>query len=175
MFQVGSVGLTQLTLQFKVKDPTTLNYSPMFYLLKTQFWSPSKAFLRQNWRGHDSLQTSLVCSESLAKHLLTGKYLKWWWNLQPDPFVKVLSRPYNLRVSTGCNSLMVAHNESVSSWMFHFKSIVLHFVPRGQRFEEARASLLHSFTSRYSEYTIPCFVSDGDPPEEDRQAQPTWR
>ncbi|XP_019718484.1 cilia- and flagella-associated protein 74 [Hippocampus comes] len=44
----------------------------------------------------------------------------------------------------------------------------------GQRFEEARASLLHSFTSRYSEYTIPCFVSDGDPPEEDRQAQPTW-
>ncbi|XP_061625255.1 cilia- and flagella-associated protein 74 isoform X1 [Phyllopteryx taeniolatus] len=44
----------------------------------------------------------------------------------------------------------------------------------GQRFEEARASLLHSFTSRYSEYTIPCFVSDGDPPEEDRQTQPTW-
>ncbi|XP_061129000.1 cilia- and flagella-associated protein 74 isoform X2 [Syngnathus typhle] len=44
----------------------------------------------------------------------------------------------------------------------------------GQRFEEARASLLHSFTSRYNEYTIPCFVSDGDPPEEDRQAQPTW-
>ncbi|XP_077401217.1 cilia- and flagella-associated protein 74 isoform X6 [Vanacampus margaritifer] len=43
-----------------------------------------------------------------------------------------------------------------------------------QRFEEARASLLHSFTSRYSEYTIPCFVSDGDPPQEDRQAQPTW-
>ncbi|XP_057673717.1 cilia- and flagella-associated protein 74 isoform X2 [Corythoichthys intestinalis] len=44
----------------------------------------------------------------------------------------------------------------------------------GQRFEEARASLLHSFTSRYNEYTIPCFVSDGDPPEEDRQAQPAW-
>ncbi|XP_061700894.1 cilia- and flagella-associated protein 74 isoform X2 [Syngnathoides biaculeatus] len=44
----------------------------------------------------------------------------------------------------------------------------------GQRFEEARASLLHSFTSRYTEHTIPCFVSDGDPPEEDRQAQPTW-
>ncbi|XP_077371028.1 cilia- and flagella-associated protein 74 isoform X3 [Festucalex cinctus] len=47
-------------------------------------------------------------------------------------------------------------------------------IDAGERFEEARASLLHSFTSRYSEYTIPCFVSDGDPPQEDRQAQPTW-
>ncbi|XP_061760780.1 cilia- and flagella-associated protein 74 [Nerophis ophidion] len=43
-----------------------------------------------------------------------------------------------------------------------------------QSFEEARTSLLHSFTPQYSEYTIPCFVSDGDPPEENRQAQPTW-
>nr|XP_061803034.1 cilia- and flagella-associated protein 74-like [Nerophis lumbriciformis] len=54
---------------------------------------------------------------------------------------------------------------------------LFHLLPsgrRGQRFEEARASLLHSFTSRYNEYTIPCFVSDGDPPEEDRQAQPAW-
>nr|XP_057941692.1 cilia- and flagella-associated protein 74 isoform X2 [Doryrhamphus excisus] len=43
-----------------------------------------------------------------------------------------------------------------------------------QKFEEARTSLLYSFTPSYSEYTISCFVSDGDPPEEDRQVQPTW-
>ncbi|XP_054636590.1 cilia- and flagella-associated protein 74 [Dunckerocampus dactyliophorus] len=43
-----------------------------------------------------------------------------------------------------------------------------------QKFEEARTSLLHSFTPRYNEYTISCFVSDGDPPAEDRQVQPTW-
>ncbi|XP_041802502.1 cilia- and flagella-associated protein 74 [Chelmon rostratus] len=46
--------------------------------------------------------------------------------------------------------------------------------PGSQQYEEARASLLYSFTQRYSEYTIPCFVSDGNPPEEDRQAQPAW-
>ncbi|XP_039657369.1 cilia- and flagella-associated protein 74 isoform X5 [Perca fluviatilis] len=46
--------------------------------------------------------------------------------------------------------------------------------PGSEQYEEARASLLYSFTQRYSEYTVPCFVSDGDPPEEDRQAQPSW-
>nr|XP_020468130.1 cilia- and flagella-associated protein 74 isoform X2 [Monopterus albus] len=46
--------------------------------------------------------------------------------------------------------------------------------PGSELYEEARASLLYSFTQRYSEYTIPCFISDGDPPEEDKQAQPTW-
>ncbi|XP_044067515.1 cilia- and flagella-associated protein 74 isoform X4 [Siniperca chuatsi] len=46
--------------------------------------------------------------------------------------------------------------------------------PGSEQYEEARASLLYSFTQRHSEYTIPCFVSDGDPPEEDRQAQPAW-
>ncbi|XP_032377237.1 cilia- and flagella-associated protein 74 isoform X4 [Etheostoma spectabile] len=46
--------------------------------------------------------------------------------------------------------------------------------PGSEQYEEARASLLYSFTQRYSEYTVPCFVSDGDPPEEDRQAQPPW-
>ncbi|KAI3357114.1 hypothetical protein L3Q82_015582 [Scortum barcoo] len=43
--------------------------------------------------------------------------------------------------------------------------------PGAGLYEEARASLLHSFTQRYSEYTVPCFVSDGDHPEEDR---PVW-
>ncbi|XP_035511787.1 cilia- and flagella-associated protein 74 [Morone saxatilis] len=46
--------------------------------------------------------------------------------------------------------------------------------PGSEQYEEARASLLYSFTQRYSEYTIPCFVSDENPPEEDRQAQPAW-
>uniref|UniRef100_G3NPF5 Uncharacterized protein n=1 Tax=Gasterosteus aculeatus TaxID=69293 RepID=G3NPF5_GASAC len=46
--------------------------------------------------------------------------------------------------------------------------------PWSERQEEARASLLHSFTGRYSESTVPCFVSDGDPPEDDPQAQPAW-
>ncbi|XP_067384004.1 cilia- and flagella-associated protein 74 isoform X2 [Channa argus] len=46
--------------------------------------------------------------------------------------------------------------------------------PGSELYEQARASLLYSFTQCYSEYTIPCFISDGDPPEEDRQAQPAW-
>ncbi|XP_054868574.1 cilia- and flagella-associated protein 74 isoform X2 [Amphiprion ocellaris] len=46
--------------------------------------------------------------------------------------------------------------------------------PGSEHYEEAKASLLYSFSRRYREYTIPCFVSDGDPPEEDRQAQPAW-
>ncbi|XP_037629906.1 cilia- and flagella-associated protein 74 isoform X4 [Sebastes umbrosus] len=46
--------------------------------------------------------------------------------------------------------------------------------PGSEQYEEAWASLLYSFTQRYSEFTVPCFVSDGDPPEEDRQAQPAW-
>ncbi|KAM7410971.1 hypothetical protein PAMA_021099 [Pampus argenteus] len=46
--------------------------------------------------------------------------------------------------------------------------------PGSEQYEEAKASLLYSFTRRYREYTVPCYVSDGDPPEEDRQAQPTW-
>ncbi|XP_045912230.1 cilia- and flagella-associated protein 74 isoform X3 [Micropterus dolomieu] len=44
--------------------------------------------------------------------------------------------------------------------------------PGSQQYEEARVSLLYSFTQRHSEYTVPCFVSDGAPPEEDQQ--PTW-
>ncbi|KAM8864233.1 cilia- and flagella-associated protein 74 isoform 8-T9 [Spinachia spinachia] len=46
--------------------------------------------------------------------------------------------------------------------------------PWPERQEEARASLLHSFTGRYRESTVPCFVSDGDPPQDDPQAQPAW-
>ncbi|XP_062419540.1 cilia- and flagella-associated protein 74 [Pungitius pungitius] len=46
--------------------------------------------------------------------------------------------------------------------------------PWSERHEEARASLLHSFTRRYRESTVPCFVSDGDPPEDEPQAQPAW-
>ncbi|XP_059190214.1 cilia- and flagella-associated protein 74 [Centropristis striata] len=44
--------------------------------------------------------------------------------------------------------------------------------PGSEQYEEARASLLYSFTQRCSEYTVPCFVSN--PTEEDRQAQPAW-
>ncbi|XP_056155745.1 cilia- and flagella-associated protein 74 [Lampris incognitus] len=46
--------------------------------------------------------------------------------------------------------------------------------PGSEAYEEGRASLLYSFTQRYSRYTIPCFVSDEDPPPEDRQAKPSW-
>ncbi|XP_033944061.1 cilia- and flagella-associated protein 74 isoform X4 [Pseudochaenichthys georgianus] len=46
--------------------------------------------------------------------------------------------------------------------------------PGSEHFEEARASLLYSFTQRYSKHSVSCFVSDGDPPEEDLQAQPAW-
>ncbi|KAM9342390.1 cilia- and flagella-associated protein 74 [Pholidichthys leucotaenia] len=46
--------------------------------------------------------------------------------------------------------------------------------PGSDLYEEARASLVFSFKQRYTEYTIPCFVSDGDPPADDRQAQPAW-
>ncbi|XP_047428401.1 cilia- and flagella-associated protein 74 isoform X2 [Mugil cephalus] len=46
--------------------------------------------------------------------------------------------------------------------------------PGPEQYEEAKVSLLYSFSQRYREYIIPCFISDGDPPEEDRQKQPTW-
>ncbi|XP_019132344.2 cilia- and flagella-associated protein 74 isoform X3 [Larimichthys crocea] len=46
--------------------------------------------------------------------------------------------------------------------------------PGSEQYEEARASLLYSFTQRYSKYTVPCFVSDANPPEEDQQEQPAW-
>ncbi|XP_076023285.1 cilia- and flagella-associated protein 74 [Genypterus blacodes] len=45
---------------------------------------------------------------------------------------------------------------------------------RSEQLEEAKASLLYSFTQRCTKHTIPCFVSDGDPPEEDPLAQPAW-
>ncbi|XP_035998411.1 cilia- and flagella-associated protein 74 [Fundulus heteroclitus] len=47
-------------------------------------------------------------------------------------------------------------------------------IPGPELYEEARASLLRSFTRRYREYTVSCFVSDGDPTETDRQVQPAW-
>ncbi|KAG7226924.1 hypothetical protein INR49_022219 [Caranx melampygus] len=46
--------------------------------------------------------------------------------------------------------------------------------PGSELYEEARAALLCSFTQSYKEFIIPCFVSDSDPPEDDRQAQPPW-
>ncbi|XP_070767007.1 cilia- and flagella-associated protein 74 [Enoplosus armatus] len=46
--------------------------------------------------------------------------------------------------------------------------------PGSEQYGEAKASLLCSFTQCYKEHTVPCFVSDGDVPEEDRQAQPAW-
>ncbi|XP_054465778.1 cilia- and flagella-associated protein 74 [Anoplopoma fimbria] len=46
--------------------------------------------------------------------------------------------------------------------------------PGPEQYEEARASLLNSFTRRYRQCTVPCFVSDGGPPEDDPQAQPAW-
>ncbi|XP_073326821.1 cilia- and flagella-associated protein 74 isoform X2 [Pagrus major] len=45
--------------------------------------------------------------------------------------------------------------------------------PGSEQYEDARASLLYSFTQRYREYTVPCFVSDRIPPE-DGQEQPAW-
>uniref|UniRef100_A0AAX7W772 Abnormal spindle-like microcephaly-associated protein ASH domain-containing protein n=1 Tax=Astatotilapia calliptera TaxID=8154 RepID=A0AAX7W772_ASTCA len=52
--------------------------------------------------------------------------------------------------------------------------IVTLFLLRSSWYEEAKASLLYSFRKRYREYTIPCFVSDGDPPEDDKLVQPAW-
>ncbi|KAM9752856.1 cilia- and flagella-associated protein 74 [Menidia menidia] len=46
--------------------------------------------------------------------------------------------------------------------------------PGSKEYEEVKASLLCSFSQRYREYTIPCFVSDQDLPETDRQAQAAW-
>ncbi|KAM4609911.1 cilia- and flagella-associated protein 74 [Polymixia lowei] len=43
-----------------------------------------------------------------------------------------------------------------------------------EEYEAGRASLLYSFKNRYDRYTIPCFVSDGDPPENDPNAEPPW-
>ncbi|XP_008283307.1 uncharacterized protein cfap74 [Stegastes partitus] len=46
--------------------------------------------------------------------------------------------------------------------------------PGSSQYEEAKASLLYSFSRRYREYTVPCFVSDGDTPEKDSQVQAAW-
>nr|XP_015822445.2 cilia- and flagella-associated protein 74 [Nothobranchius furzeri] len=46
--------------------------------------------------------------------------------------------------------------------------------PESEQYKEAKAFLLCSFTQSYKELVIPCFVSDGDPPETDRQIQPPW-
>ncbi|XP_029975349.1 cilia- and flagella-associated protein 74 [Salarias fasciatus] len=46
--------------------------------------------------------------------------------------------------------------------------------PGSEQYENAKASLLYSFSKRYTEHTVPCFVSDGDPPEDDGQVQPAW-
>ncbi|KAM9350311.1 cilia- and flagella-associated protein 74 [Symphorus nematophorus] len=45
--------------------------------------------------------------------------------------------------------------------------------PGSEQYEEARASLLYSFSQRYSEYTVPCFVSERSPPEDEQQL-PAW-
>ncbi|XP_068196112.1 cilia- and flagella-associated protein 74 [Antennarius striatus] len=47
--------------------------------------------------------------------------------------------------------------------------------PGSEHYEQLRSSLLYSFTRRYREFTVPCFVSDGEPPQVDRQLQPAWR
>ncbi|XP_034446990.1 cilia- and flagella-associated protein 74 isoform X2 [Hippoglossus hippoglossus] len=46
--------------------------------------------------------------------------------------------------------------------------------PGSEQYEQARASLLGSVTQRWSDFIVPCFISDGDPPDDDRQAPPTW-
>ncbi|XP_062247115.1 cilia- and flagella-associated protein 74 [Platichthys flesus] len=46
--------------------------------------------------------------------------------------------------------------------------------PGSEHYEQARASLLCSVTQRWSDFIVPCFVSDGDQPDDDRQAPPTW-
>uniref|UniRef100_A0A1A7WBR2 Chromosome 1 open reading frame 222 n=2 Tax=Iconisemion striatum TaxID=60296 RepID=A0A1A7WBR2_9TELE len=46
--------------------------------------------------------------------------------------------------------------------------------PESEQYKEAKASLLCSFTQRYRELVIPCFVSDGNPPKTDTQIQPEW-
>ncbi|KAM6981917.1 LOW QUALITY PROTEIN: cilia- and flagella-associated protein 74 [Tautogolabrus adspersus] len=48
------------------------------------------------------------------------------------------------------------------------------FLQGSQLYEKARLSLLCSFTQRYREYTIPCYVLDGEPSENDIEAQQTW-
>ncbi|XP_038149035.1 cilia- and flagella-associated protein 74 [Cyprinodon tularosa] len=46
--------------------------------------------------------------------------------------------------------------------------------PGSVLYGKARASLLNSFVRRYREYTVPCFVSDGDPTKSEPQIQPAW-
>ncbi|XP_060913194.1 cilia- and flagella-associated protein 74 [Labrus mixtus] len=43
-----------------------------------------------------------------------------------------------------------------------------------QLYEKARLSLLCSFTQRFREYSIPCYVLDGEPSENDIETQQPW-
>jgi hypothetical protein len=47
--------------------------------------------------------------------------------------------------------------------------------PRSEAYEAGRAALLYSFPGRLRRYVVPCFVSDGDLPADDPQAQAAWR
>ncbi|XP_061590862.1 cilia- and flagella-associated protein 74 [Cololabis saira] len=53
-------------------------------------------------------------------------------------------------------------------------AVPVHIQPGSAQWKEAEVSLLRSFSQRFREYTIPCFVSDDDPSETDRQLRPTW-
>ncbi|XP_056897121.1 cilia- and flagella-associated protein 74 isoform X5 [Takifugu flavidus] len=46
--------------------------------------------------------------------------------------------------------------------------------PGSWLYEEARTTLLCHFPQCFNEYIVPCFVSDGIPPEEDLQEPPPW-
>ncbi|XP_013865837.1 cilia- and flagella-associated protein 74 [Austrofundulus limnaeus] len=46
--------------------------------------------------------------------------------------------------------------------------------PGSAQYEEAKASLLYSFTQRYREFTVPCFVSDRVHPETNGHVAPDW-
>uniref|UniRef100_A0A674PN85 Calcium channel, voltage-dependent, L type, alpha 1D subunit, b n=1 Tax=Takifugu rubripes TaxID=31033 RepID=A0A674PN85_TAKRU len=48
------------------------------------------------------------------------------------------------------------------------------FPLRSWLYEEARTTLLCHFPQCFNEYIVPCFVSDGIPPEEDLQEPPPW-
>ncbi|XP_071752484.2 cilia- and flagella-associated protein 74 [Centroberyx gerrardi] len=82
---------------------------------------------------------------------------------QPRPQGKQAANPKNSKVSDGPKTEGPTTSPNPAS-----------IQPGSEEYEEGRASLLYSFTWRYREYTIPCFVSDGDPPAEDPQAQPAW-
>ncbi|KAM8830181.1 cilia- and flagella-associated protein 74 isoform 1-T1 [Synchiropus picturatus] len=93
-----------------------------------------------------------------------------------EPEIKKVIQPESKKAPKSSNSKTTKMPEPVKPETIHESPKSVAKVPRNtELLEEARLSLLTSFTQHCSEYTVPCIVSDGDPPVEDRTAQPAWK